>query len=381
MTRTPRYTLPGMILKAILKRMPRKYPREAENCNFPVIADYRDKEIITWFDNRMGDYRIVAAENTGIFWQDRDISPMSGNSVFGQPLTYKDTMFIFWENRQNSNSRLVMLSPDTTVRTPDIRAVNFREGVRSSLNRFTFTWDLPEDASGIAGFSYSYSNSPGSAPPKKLKTVAAKRKAEVTVRVDGDWYFYVSALDYAGNWSEPAVLKFTRDTVPPGRVSFIDPDTDDKDYVSSNTFNITWEPPADEEAAGYSSRLDYLDSFSRYELDEYSGRWKRKDPSDSIKTRQNIEKFSNIDNGVWAFTVSAIDEAGNRGEGETYFFRTNKYVPVTYITKIKPVIDALERVNIRIEGRGFRVGGDISTIILDRDGEEPWDNIYYLENK
>ncbi len=146
-----RYTLDG-VRKGELE----KISTGGRACNYPVIIDYRDKEIITWFDNRMGDYRIVAAEYTGIFWQDRDLSPMNGNSIFGQPLNYKDTLFIFWENRINDNSRLVLLSPDTTVRKPLIRAVNFKEGVRSSNNRYVFTWNLPSDASGIAGFSYSF---------------------------------------------------------------------------------------------------------------------------------------------------------------------------------------------------------------------------------
>ena len=349
-------------------------------CNYPVITDYRDKEIITWFDNRMGDYRIVAAEFTGVFWQDRDISPMTGNSVFSQPLSYKNTLFIFWENRRNNNSRLVLLSPDTTVRKPSIRPVNFRKGVRSSQNSYSFTWDLPDDASGIAGFSYSYGTSPNGAPPEKIRTVAAKRRAEITVREDRTWYFYVSAADYAGNWSEPAVLEFTRDTVPPGTVVFKNPERDDKNYVTSNTFGIEWIPPSDEEAEGYSVRLDYVDSASKSTLQEYAEKWRQRKNAEKITTRLSSEKFSNIDNGVWALSVAAIDEAGNMGKGETYFFKTNKYIPVTYITNIKPVIDALERVDIRIEGRGFKVGGNISTIILDRDGEEPWDNIYYLEN-
>ena len=378
--KNPQIYLSRYSLEGIRKGEPEKISAGGRFCNYPVITDYRDKEIITWFDNRMGDYRIVAAEYTGIFWQDRDISPMTGNSVFGQPLKYKDTLFIFWENRRNNNSRLVLLSPDTTVKKPEIRPVNFRKGVRASQNRFAFTWDLPDDASGIAGFSYSYGTSADGAPPQKIRTVAAKRKAEVTVREDRDWYFYVSAADYAGNWSEPAVLKFTRDTVPPGTVEFRDPERDAKNFLRSNTFGIEWIPPADEEAEGYNVRLDYVDSRSRYTLSEYAENWKQRKNAEKITTRLSSEKFSNIDNGVWAMSVAAIDEAGNTGEGKTYFFKTNKYIPVTYITNIKPVIDALERVNITIEGRGFSVGGNVSTVILDRDGEEPWDNVYYLEN-
>ncbi len=361
--KNPQIYLARYDLEGVRKGDAEKVSTGGRSCNYPVITDYRNMEIITWFDNRMGDYRIVAAENTGIFWQDRDLSPMNGNSVFGQPVKYNGTVFLFWENRINSNSRLMLLSPDTSVRKPQIRAVNFREGVRASQNRYAFTWDLPDDASGIAGFSYSYGTSEKGSPPEKIKTVAARRNAEITVREDGDWYFYVSALDYAGNWSETAVMKFTRDTVPPGKVRFREHETDDRNYMPSNTFAIEWMPPADEEAEGYSFRLDYLDSRSRYELSEYSDRWKERKPAEKILTRLSSEKFSNIDNGVWAFTVSAVDEAGNTGEGETYFFRTNKYVPVTYITRIKPVVDALER-SILLSRGVDSVSGEIFPLLF-----------------
>ena len=370
-----RYSLEGELLE-----IPEKVSPGERNCNFPLISDFRGKELITWFDNRMGDYRIVIAEHTGIFWQDSDLSPMRGNSVFGQPVNFLDRMFIFWENRISGKSKLFLLSPDTSVAKPEIRSVNFRKGKRTSQDRFVFTWDLMDDASGIAGFSYSYGSSETGSPPEKIKTVAAKRKAEITVKEDGDWYFYLSASDYAGNWSEPDVFKFTRDTVPPGKISFIEPDKDSRNFLSSNTFGFNWDPPEGEAVEGYSYRLDYVDSRFRYTMDKYTERWRVKKPADRINSLNESVSFSNIDNGVWALSVSAIDEAGNRGEPETYLFKTNKYVPVTYITKIKPVIDALKRVNIRIEGRGFNVGGDVSSIILDRDGQEPWDNIYYLEN-
>ncbi len=369
------YTLDGEIID-----QPERISTEDRNCNYPVITDYRGKDLITWFDNRMGDYSIILAENTGVFWKDENLSAMPGNSVFPLPVKLDDRLFIIWENQVNEKSNIVFLSPDTSVKKPSVRPVNFKSGKRSSIDRFEFTWDLPDDASGISGFSYSYSFSKGGRPPERIKTVASRRNADVTVREDGDWYFYVSAADYAGNWSDPAEFKFTRDTTPPGKVSFKEPEKDNDSFLSSNSFSIEWAPPTDADTAGFSYRLDPVDSRARFTLAEYEKKWKEKRPAGKISARENHLNFENLDNGVWALTVSSIDEAGNMGEGETYFFKLNKYIPVTYISTIKPVIDALNRVNIRIDGRGFRVGGDISTIILDRDGIEPWDYLFYLEN-
>ncbi len=58
----------------------------------------------------------------------------------------------------------------------------------------------------------------------------------------------------------------------------------------------------------------------------------------------------------------------------------NKYVPETYITGIEAPKDILGRVTLTIRGRGFSVGGPVQQVLLDRDGEEPFDYVYPLDS-
>jgi serine phosphatase RsbU (regulator of sigma subunit)/type II secretory pathway pseudopilin PulG len=89
--------------------------------------------------------------------------------------------------------------------------------------------------------------------------------------------------------------------------------------------------------------------------------------------------FNNIDNGLWALTVAPVDRVGNKGAARTLFMRLNKYIPVTYITRVGVEQDELNRYQLRIYGRGFSVGGRIEQVMLDRDGEPPYDYVFERE--
>ncbi len=360
---------------------PEKVSKDGRSCNYPRIASYKGNTVITWFDNRMGDYHIIMADFNGILWRDKDLSVMPGNSIFGQPVESGGSVSIFWENRNAERSRIVMLSPDTHVDKPLVTPLNFTSDRRSSLSRYSFSWNLPDDASGIAGFSYSWGRSMYGAPPKKITNTPRQLKGEAEISEDGQWYAYLSASDYAGNWSEPAVIPIYRDTQPPGPVSFNEFQKDEKGYLESNTFVLDWQPPAGEPLSGYVYNLQLIDENHRREAEESDLLKRVKEPDRKARVLQPSLENRNIDNGIWGLSVSAVDEAGNIGEPVSILFRLNKYVPVTYITSIEPVRDQLERIMINIRGRGFTAGGNIRTVILDRDGTEPWDYSFYLADK
>jgi methyl-accepting chemotaxis protein len=67
---------------------------------------------------------------------------------------------------------------------------------------------------------------------------------------------------------------------------------------------------------------------------------------------------------------------GNKSDPAILLFRTNKYIPVTFISDVRSRKDELERVVLTIIGRGFSAGGRIGRVILDRDGKAPWDYEY-----
>ncbi len=360
------------------KEDPEKVSADGRTCNYPKIAKYKGNIFITWFDNRMGDYHVIISDFNGILWRDKDISLMEGDSIFSQPVEAYGSLYILWENIRNNKSRIVMLSPDTSVESPVITPLNFLSSRKSSGDTYSFSWNLPNDASGIAGFSYSAGRSRFGSPPRKITNTSRQLKGDVDIEEDGQWYIYLAASDYAGNWSETSVIPVYRDTVPPGPVSFEKMEKDETGFVKSNTFRIMWQPPAGEPVEGFVYNLQLIDENYRRDTEESVLLKRVKPPEKENRNPYPYLAYSNLDNGIWGVSVSAVDEAGNISKPSAKLFKLNKYIPVTIISSIDPVVDQLNRITISIKGRGFTAGGSIRTIHLDRDGKEPWDYSFYL---
>jgi methyl-accepting chemotaxis protein len=347
------------------------------SCNFPRVVPYRDTHYVLWFDNERGTEKVKLAERRGVFWDERTISDLPGSSLFGRPVRNRDQLFVFWENRLGQSNRIALLAPDTEAPPPSPAGVNFREGRRAQLSTVRVRWNLPRDPSGIAGFSYLWSQEPDAEPPRELRAVSNTREARFEAEADGPWYFRIVSLDYAGNWSEPATLTYVRDTTPPGPVQLATPPKDEDGYLIANTFSVTWKPPEEaDDIGGYSYDLRWVapvDTPLGEDPPEVGP------PPPRIQTREGAAAYRNRDNGLWAFTVSAIDSVGNVGPATTAYLRLNKYIPVTYISYVDAEQDELGRVTMRIVGRGFSVGGEVERVILDRDGQPPYDYTFPLE--
>ncbi len=342
-------------------------------CGFPRLLNHGGDLSLFWFDNRQGDYRIVRGFRQGGVWFDEDITALPGISTYPYPVMVDQNVYLVWENRYRERSRMAFMAPDRSVRPPVIRGTNFTAGRRSSGREAAFQWTLPEDSSGIRGFSYRWSRNPDAVPPQKLMTQRDGRELRLEAEEDGPWYLHVAAQDYAGNWSDPARITYFRDTTPPGAVVFNPPPTDKEGFLSSNTSDITWNPPDDPDVAGYSYELQYLGAAGEPVWPPPETRL----PGSEIQTERETLGFINRDNGLWALSVRALDQVGNAGQARSLFFRMDKYIPVTYLSYVDAQRDELGRLKLRLTGRGFAQGGLIERIILDRDGAQPWD--YTLE--
>ena len=350
---------------------PERVSRGSRTCQNPRILSLRGENILIWFDNRAGDNRIILAGKEGPFWEEQDLSLLvPGDSTFPSPVLRGEDLYVVWENRSGGKNGLLYLKPDKTVLQPVPRAVDFVPDQRARQDEFTIRWSSPEDSSGIAGYSYSRDRSPDSIPPRRLMLLDRDRVAQAVVTEDGLWYFHLAAQDYAGNWSEPIHVPFFRDTTPPGTISFREPELDEEGYLVSNTGSVTWSPPPEEDVAGFTYRLQYLGATT---MEIPAEGLEVRSPPGLVVTDEPEYTFRNEDNGLWALVVAAVDTVGNVGDSTPIFLRMNKYVPVTYITRINASTDELDRVELEIIGRGFSVGGLISRVILDRDGREPYD--------
>ncbi|MBN1410042.1 MAG: SpoIIE family protein phosphatase [Spirochaetales bacterium] len=344
-------------------------------CYYPRVVVFRGTLYLIWFDNRRGEDHIIMGEKTGIDWAAQDLSRnVSGSSQFAESIELKGFLYIFWQNKNAEKYNLYVLQPDQTVSAPSLTAVNFTNGRKANLEKIRIKWNTPGDSTGISGYKYVF-NQEEKFNPNALKDVHTGNGIELEVPRDGMYTFYLVSTDYAGNTSEPVSLRYIKDGTPPGKVSLSPLKLDERGFVVSNTFSIQWTPPPDDSISGYSYGLLKVSSNLNMDTSMISGESLKAPPS-SVMIMSSGKSYNNLDNGVYAFSVRAVDSVGNPGNPSTEFFKLNKYRPVTYISYIDPYTDELGVVTLTIGGRGFLTEGRITTLILDRDGVEPYDYVF-----
>ncbi|MDR2259307.1 MAG: SpoIIE family protein phosphatase [Treponema sp.] len=363
---------------------------EEAYCNNPVAFIYEQVPTVVWFDNRRGNDRVFLAQRSGMSWQNYDISGSSGDASFARPAVGSDGLFVFWQTRARGSDRIISLAPDTSVIAPRLTPRNFTPSRRSRSERVQVSWNVPPDPSGIMGFSWNWSQSETDEPPREILFYntgnAASQNMELIAPEDGSWFFTLIAQDFAGNWSRPAGLEFIRDTTPPAAAAVIPPELDGRGYLTSNTFSLAWEPPPDPDIAGYTWVLQYVggpEQAAGLDNDEFIAAAETLSASPArltpwIMGGDTSVSYTNQDDGIWRFSVSAIDEVGNIGPQTSIFFRTDKYIPHTYVTYVDSSQDEQGLLSVRIMGRGFSNGGNVQRIFLDRDGTPPYDREFSL---
>lgn len=354
---------------------PEPVSRGLDNSNYPQIVRHNGETFVMWFTNPFGRSQIQIAARVRGLWRSRNLSSVVGASTFGSPIVHRDRLHVFWQNRRGDGApSLVYLEPDQRAQPPELRAANYVPERRSSRERAEFTWSPPDDPSGIAGYSARWSRNPNAFVPRRVEYEPTTQSASFLAEEDGEWYLRIRAVDRAGNWSEPTSLRFFRDTTPPPPIAFEEPPTDDQGFLSSNTFTLGWQPPEDvDDLAGYSVTLRRLGTAGADEPEQLNASVQL--PEQVVTDAPAISR-NNIDNGLWALIVAPVDTVGNIGEARTLFLRLNKYIPVTEVYRIASSRDMLNRYNLSIEGRGFTANGVIERIILDADGEEPYDHVF-----
>jgi len=334
-------------------------------CQNPIGFIHNNSPAIVWFDNRRGNNQIILAQRENIGWQNFPLSNISAEASFARPVVSQGNVYIFWQTTIRDSRRINILAPKTSVASPMITAVNFTPSTATRSERARVTWNIPADSAGIHGFSWTWSRSANAIPPETVMIYNTGNTQNLNLEhyadEDGPWYFSVRAHDNAGNWSQPARTMFYRKTTPPPQLTIITPEADERGFLPSNTFNMLWEPSLDPFLSGYTWNLQYLGANENANINA--------PPSRIMGTGTSVN-FVNQDNGIWAFTVSAIDQAGNIGSPSHITFRTNRFIPYTSITHVDARQDEQGVLSIRITGRGFTTGGQITSIVLEQEGRE-----------
>lgn len=348
----------------------------------PVLFNLDGCLCASWYDMRRGVSSVYFAQKNGLFWSDTAMSSNRVTATSGVPVVTSDGFlhFIWQQNQSGGAGQIVRVSPDKSVLSPKIIAKSFTTGKRSSSSKITVEVSLPSDSSGIAGYSYSWSQDPSVNPELEFMKLSDETSLSLSATEDGDWYVKVRALDYAGNWSSPATLVYVRDTTPPLPPEIIMPSLDDKGYLSSNTFRINWEPPEDDDVAGYTYSLEYISVLPGVRDEEGNPVLTRTPakPASRILTEGTAASWNNRDNGIYAFSVAAVDAVGNIGQASTVVLAMNKFVPYTTITSADSSVDDFGTYSLSIIGRGYLEEGLISEIYISRSTSGTPDRVLRL---
>ncbi len=373
------------------------------NSNRAMLFEYNKNLYALWFDTRTGSEQIYMAERQGNDWEQITVLENSYSNMFVSPLivnklysSQKQLSFI-WQQSSKSSNNLAILLPDTTVSAPRLTPTSFREGKASREKNVYIQIGFPDDSSGINGYSYSWGKDNTSEPPARVQYFSNIKTINVQAADDGIYNLLVRVQDKAGNWSQSAKISYHRDLTPPEPPLPIVPQLDKYGFATSNTLSFEWNQSVDSDTSGYNYELVYLGSIPKALVEnkthkitystervaneinalvqKYTPMLEKENAlKGNMKTSSTKSKgYNNQSNGVYRFTVNAIDEVGNIGRTKSILVILNKYRPSTFITSAKQKLNDYGEPELEIIGGGFAYEGTISRIYIDSDGVAPYD--------
>ena len=372
----------------------------------PSLFLFNGKVFALWFDDRNGVNNVHLSENIGVQWVEVESVQRRQNartpSAFPCALILpgeQNALSLVWQTSDSKQERISLLSEDYHANAPRFTARNFTLGKHANVKNPSVRVVLPNDISGIVGFSSFWTKDKNEDVERDIVSAQFKSpddtnlsgKISAETGEDEILYFKAAVLDKAGNWSDTATLEYYFDQTPPQKVTGISFDKDEWGFASSNDVAFTWENGTDDtdEIAGYSWTLTRIAPLpknlavsktktlslspeesevllaSLIEQNEQNFS-KAKVPSSKIASSVASASFKNRDNGVYVFSVRAIDSVGNAGEAENCVLFLNKYKAATQIQNVVATADDFGTVSVEISGQEFSYDGVISEVILTK---------------
>lgn len=381
-------------------------PRSAEtiadegNARSVVLFSLDDELYASWSAQSGRSETVYYAKKDGFSWKKQkiDVASSSGKNPF--PVVKNDRCAFVWqETYSGGKNKIIYLAPDSTCLKAGITAEKYKAGTRTKNQKVRFKISLPKDSSGIDGYVYSWSKNATVEPAHDEMELKYPNNTvlNLTAQEEGDWFLKVSVLDRAGNWSEISSFCYSLDLTPPKKVVFEPVELDEAGFIKNTALSIKWSvDSSDTDIAGYNYSVNKITNISskyystpkhplnikKSGAEEYVRHLlesneknisKERKLSDEIRLKIPSMAYRNLENGLYVFTVSAIDEAGLVGAPEKIAFVVNKYAPATVIYKINKEESVFGDVKIDIIGKDFTVDGTITKVIVDADGKLPYD--------
>lgn len=364
------------------------------NASRPIFFEYQNDLYLTWFDDRTGHQSIYFAKKTGEYWEETKLISDKNSNMFVNPLIIEDSLSFVWQK----NNRIAILSPDKSVLPPVVKPVNFVEGKKTKQKNPSFKIIFPEDSSQIAGYSFLWTKKDDeNEPPELIEHFLKENNLKFSMEESGEYVLKVKITDYAGNWSETVNSNFVLDIDPPKPPEIKLNNLDKYGFMHSNSMKLEWQKSESEDTAGYVYRFDYAGGIpksiavsknhpmklSDAKVLEIKNQLYQKYEKELLKKRKFQDKiqtqglksknYYNLRNGVYVFSVAAIDECGNLGESSSALVILNKYQPSTYISSVESQKNEASEIILTVYGGGFTYDGTISEIYIDKDGKLPYD--------
>jgi len=374
------------------------------NANRPILFSFDNVINMIWFDTRSGTEKVYLSKKTGALWEESILSNSTNASTFAYPVVSangKELSFV-WQNNDThtqGSSRIFQLLRDHSAAPPQIIPRSFKEDRRYTASRAVASVAVTNDSSGIAGYSWIWTQNSREEPPEQIMNTPQEKTIEGNADADGPWYFKARQVDYAGNWSDSATVTYYRDTTPPDEPTIFSVDIDENGLAVSNTFTLNWQANNyDDDVVGYTWSLQYVSPLPSGIVEtklhpltlSYDEVQKKLDalidktagdvaavpnPPRSLLGSETSASYVNRRNGLYVFSVAAVDEVGNIGPAAKTTILLDKYVPSTYITTINTVTDEFGTVTLSLYGGGYTYDGTITTIYIDKDGKAPYDRV------
>ncbi len=379
------------------------------NCYRPFFFSKGKDFCLGWTDLQNSMSQVLFSTKRKTFWDEEDtLISRTGSTAIPLICNKGKNISFAWQEKNAKGYSINTVVKDSSTSLPSIKAESFESGKRSAADLARATFIPSDDSSGIKGFSWIFTQDEKEEPPQKLMRIPQESLIEGNATKDGKWYFKVKQIDYADNWSQTAVLTYVKDTTPPLAPKILLPDQDDEGLLQSNTFFVNWQAAEDEPDAddivGYSWDLDFIVPLerrlcesprhplriSKEELKEKILQLieanedliqNAKEPPLYVKGDSIVEteQYKNLRNGIYVFSLTAIDSVGNISKASKAILALNKYIPSTYITAIDSKRDSFGDISLEIFGGGFTYDGNIHSIYIDKDGKAPYDYILTAE--
>ncbi len=370
------------------------------NANRPILFSHNGNLSLVWFDTRSGLERAYFAQRQGTLWGEQSaISPQRTSATFVYPMITEGgkTLSFVWQGASGRSSWIYRLESDHSVLPPILSPLSYSKGQRSRNENVRFRITMPSDSSGIRGYSWVWTQNPDEDAPEILMNLPKENVLLEKASAEKTWYLKAKVVDYAGNWSESAVLSYYRDLTPPLPPVILPPELDGAGFAANNNFSFSWRDESeDEEIAGYSFRLEQEESLPRslyvskrhpakmsqselasalldYKEKNPESDLRIKSPPPSVQSKNTSARFANRKNGVYSFSVRSIDKAGNASEPSRVILYANKYEPFTRVDFVKKSSDVFGETSLELRGLGFRYDGLVYKIQIRKEGSgEPY---------